>query len=348
MATLSSVTAWTRSLIKWVGVAAGAILLLVLLYRIFVFVKGKITPPPPPTVSFGKLPPISFAQSQTEKALSFSIDTVTGVLPVFSDRASVYKTSPVVSDLLALDKATKKVNAIGFTGPYSKISESLYQWSAADQNSGLSKKITYNIFSSDFNLSSTFLSDPQVLAANNLPNQTAAVDTAENFLSNMGSQPQDIDLEKTQTEILSIQNGTLVPATSLSNTQVLQVSFLQKNLNGLPIAYPNTNSSTINVFVAGGGNGPQVVKVDFFHQNISSDSATYPILSASEAFDKLKNGDSYIVSYDGISQKISINKVFLAYFLSDSRQTYVMPVVVFEGNGFAAYVSAVRDAWTQK
>ncbi|MBI2195912.1 MAG: hypothetical protein HYU48_02605, partial [Candidatus Levybacteria bacterium] len=101
MATLSSTTAWTRKIIKWVSIVAGAFFATMLLYRTVLFVKQQISPPPPPTVAFGKLSEIVFPQSQEDEALSYSIDTITGALPVFPDRANVYKTETSAPELLA-------------------------------------------------------------------------------------------------------------------------------------------------------------------------------------------------------------------------------------------------------
>lgn len=349
MATLSKVTSLTRNFIKWAGLGLGALLVILLLYKIAIFIKEQITPPPPPTVSFDKLPAISFPQGQTAKDLSYSIDTVTGALPTFSDRANVYKTTPFTPDLLALDNASTKVNSNGFEGQGTQISENLYQWVSKKTDSDLQRKIVYDIFSGDFNLSSNFLEDSNVLSGNNLPNETAAINSAQSFLSNMSSVPDDINLEKSQTALYSIKNGDLVPALSLSSTQVIRISFSQKDIGDFPVVYPEPSSSTMNVFVGGGSNSPQIAKIDFFHQNIASQSATYPIISASDAFAKLKDGDAYIASFDGSGEKISINKVTLGYFLSDNPQSYVMPVVIFKGNrDFTAYVSAVKDVWVQK
>ena len=347
MATLSSTTAWTRKIIKWTVIGVGLIVVGLILFRLFEFVKNQFTPPPPPTVSFGKLPEVAFPHSRTDEALSYSIDTITGALPVFPDRANVYKTIEPGPDLLALDKATEKVSGAGFNAFPSQVSEGVYQWSDGDSTQ-LPKKMVFNIFSSNFNISSPFLSDPQVLSANNLPNETAAINTAQNFLSNMSSLPEDLDLSKTQATLFSIKNGALESSTSLSNTQVVLVSFFQKSLNELPIVYPNPNSSTMSVLVSGGGRAPQIVRVDFFHQDIASGSATYPIFTSQEAFDKLKNGEVYIASHDGVSEKISIREIYLGYYLADQAQAYVMPVVVFKGNnGFTAYASAIKDDWIQ-
>lgn len=348
MATLSSVTTLTKTLLKLLGIGIVAILTLLIIYRLFVFVKDKITPPPPPTVSFGKLEKINFPKSKTNETLSYSIDTLTGALPVFPDRANVYETVKPSPDLLALDKATKEMNSIGFNGANTQISETLYQWTENNSNSSLERKIVYDIFSRDFNLSSTFLFDSKVLAGNNLPNETAAINTAQNFLSNLSSFPEDIDTGKTITTLLSIKNGILIPEISLSNTQIVRVSFFQKNLGELPVVYKEPNFSNINIFVGGGDSSPQIVKADFFHHTIASKSATYPLITSTSAFDKLKKGDAYIASFNGEDKKISINEIFLAYYLSDQAQNHVMPVVVFKGNNdFTAYVSAIKDEWIQ-
>jgi len=349
MLTLSNATSWTKTLAKWGGISFVAILILLALFRVGGYVKKMFVPPPAPTVSFGKLPQISFPESVFTKSLSYSIDTITGALPSLPDRESVYKTESQEPNLLALDAASKKVQSVNFDGQGRKLSEELYQWSSSDKAPDISKKIVFNIFSSNFNLSSTFLTNPQVAQGNNLPNETAAKNAADNFLSNLSSMPADLDSGKTSTTLLSIKDSTLVSATSLSSTQIIRVDFFQKDLNGIPIVYPRAKSSTMNVYVGGGNNNPQVVQADFFHQNISSSSATYSILTAQEAFSKLKKGEAYIASYDGFSQEIVIKKVYIAYFLGEEKQDFVTPVVVFEADkGFTAYISAIRDEWVKK
>ncbi len=346
MLTLSQATAETRAALKWSGVIFLAIVLIFLIFKFGVFLQQTFfpTPPPPPTVSFGKLPSIIFPNNVSDKNFNYSLDTVTGTLPTFQDRVNVYKIVPVAPDLLALNKAISKVGAVGFTNPEVPVSAKVYQW---NDNGPLNRSLTMDIFSDDFSLSSTFISDPIVQSAVNLSDETSAINTAQNFLSTMSSFPDDIDSAKTKTFLFSIKNNTLTTATSVSNSQVIEVDFFQKDVDKLPIYYPTAVGSTMNVLVVGGKDQSQVAQVNFSHQTVSDQSATYPIKTAQDAYNLLKQGKGYIASYFGSSTDISIKNVFLAYYVGDKKQDYLYPIAVFEGdNGFFAYVPIITDVWT--
>lgn len=348
MLTLSQATSETRTALKWGGVVLLGLFLLLILFRVGGALKGALfpTPTPPPTVSFGKLPQIIFPSNASGTNFDYSLNTLTGALPVFPNKISVYKISPVPPDLLALQKSRAKVAAAGFQASESAISNNVYSW---NDGSSLNRTITMNIFTSNFSLSSSFTEDPFVQSATNLPDTATAISTAQSFLSGMSSFPDDIDTSKTKTFLFSLNNNTLTSASSFSNTQVIEVDFFQKNINNLPIYYPKAVNSTMSVLVVGGQDQPQVAQINYFHQNISNQSATYPIITAQTAFDELKQGKGYIASYFGSSDYISITNVSLGYYMGDKAQAYLMPVAVFQGdNGFYAYVPLITDAWVSK
>lgn len=346
MLTLNQATSETRVAFKWSGVIFLVLVLIFLIFKIGTALKQTLfpTPPAPPTVSFGKLPSIVFPNNVSDKNFNYSLDTVTGTLPTFQDRINVYKMTAISPDLLALKKAINNVNSVGFTNPELPISAKVYQW---NDNGPLNRSITMDIFSTDFALSSTFISDPIVQSAINLPDQTTAITTAQGFLSSMSSFPDDIDSTKAKTLLFSINNNTLTTATSVSNAQVIEVDFFQKDIDKLPIYYPKAVNSTMNVLVVGGNDQPQVAQVNFSHQTVSNQSATYPIKTAQDAYNLLKQGQGYIASYFGSGTDISIKNVFLAYYIGDKKQDYLFPIAVFEGdNGFFAYVPLITDVWT--
>jgi len=346
MLTLSQATSETRVALKWGGVIFLVFFLIFLIFKIGTALKQTLfpTPPAPPTVSFGKLPSIVFPNNVSDKNFNYSLNTVTGTLPAFQDRINVYKMVQVSPDLLALKKAISNVSSVGFTNPEIPVSAKVYQW---NDNGPLNRSITMDIFSTDFSLSSTFISDPTVQSAINLPDPTTAISTAQSFLSSMSSFPDDIDNAKTNTLLFSINNNTLTTATSISNAQIIEVDFFQKDIDKLPIYYPKAVNSTINVLVVGGKDQPQVAQVNFSHQTVSNQSATYPIKTAQDAYSLLRQGQGYIASYFGTSTDISIKNVFLAYYIGDKKQNYLYPIAVFEGdNGFFAYVPIITDVWT--
>lgn len=348
MITLNQATSLTKKIAKWSAIIVGSLILLLILARVGKILKEIIapTPMPPPTVSFGKLPPIEFPKSSSAQQLNYYIDTVTGTLPKFPDRTKVFKIEKPNPDLLALAKTGEKVARAGFSSSAGRVLENTYQWTYP-QSPAL-RKINVDIFTLQFSVSSAFLENQSVILGQNLSDPNNAKAAAQDFLLSLSFLYDDLDLEKTKTNLFSINNSVLVPATSVSTTQVIEIDFFQKNIDKLPVVYPKTHNSTMNIFVGGGENQSQVVKADFFHQNISSESATYPIKTASDAFLELKNGNAYILFSSG-NKDVSINNVYLGYYMSNKEQDFLIPVVVFEGdNGFIAYVSAVMDEWINK
>lgn len=348
MATLHEVTTATRKILAIGAMVGGGLLTLIILFNIARTVKEIVspTPPPPPTVSFGQLPDIAFPIPVVTQKFSYSINTLTGQLPQFSDRAHVYKIDLPQPNLLALQKMQDIVNKVGFIKQPTALSDTMYQWTNQDN---LPKELIANILTNDFSIKSNYTTDPTVLQSANLPDQDNAIATVQSFLTNMGIMPKDLDSGKTKASLFSIVNGKLTPATSLSTSQLIRVDLFQQDINKMQIYYPQPTYSTMYMYVAGGTTLPQIVEAKFIHQTITQDEATYPIKTASEAFQNLKDGKAYIASYDGPDNTITIRNVSLAYYLGETQQRYLMPIIVFQGDdGFFAYVSAVTDEWVKK
>ena len=77
------------------------------------------------------------------------------------------------------------------------------------------------------------------------------------------------DIETIKPYYYSIQNSQLTSASSVSDAQVIEVDLFQKNLDSLPIYYPKPYNSTMNIFVGGGENRPQILQAQYFHQEVS-------------------------------------------------------------------------------
>ncbi len=343
MATLNKAKKETQIILKWGGIALGIIFLFLVGMRLLTLAKDFLTPPPPPQASFGKLSSITFP-NQVKENLSYSLDTLSGFLPNFPDRAKVYKITAEQPTLLGLNKTIEKISQIGFTSPGTQISEDTYQW--IDQISSFQRTITMNIFSSDFTLSSPYLVTQSLGNFSGQDEQNRATEVAKSFLSNMSLLPQDIDENKTKNTLYSIGNSTLNLTSKVSNTKIVRVDLFQKNLDGLPIYYDRGIFSTMDFLIGKESGELKVVDARFFHKNISQTSSTYAIKTASQAFSELQKGNAYIAYKPSDTVEFTIKKVFLGYYIGENQQEFMMPVVVFEGaNDFVAYVSAVRDEW---
>jgi hypothetical protein len=343
VATLSKAKKQTQLILKWVAISFAVILIFVIGIKLITFVKNLIMPPPAPEASFGKLPAIPFPD-QTKENIAYSLDTLTGFLPNFPDRVKIYKITPNPPTLLGLTKTREKVAEIGFNSPGTQISEDTYQW--VNQDESLQKRIAMNIFSSDFIVSSSYLIDQSLQAFSGTNEKNQAVEKAKSYLIDTSLFPQDIDENKTKTTLYSITNGSLLLTTKISDAKIAKVDFFQKDISNLPIYYEKGISSTIDFLVGKEKNELRVVDARFFHKNISETSSDYYIKTAQEALSELKEGKAYIANKPTNTVEFIIKKVFLAYYIGENEQEYLMPVVVFEGNDdFIAYVCAVKDEW---
>ncbi len=344
MLTLSQTTATTRKILKITAILIGTLLSLIIIVRGLFALKELIspTPPPPPTVSFGRLTRIAFPENATQKRLNYTLNTVSGSLPSFPDRLTVNKMNGYYPDILGVDKANQKASGANFPVPGSQISGNNYRWTDASQ---IQRELTMNILTSDFIMTSKFLDDPTVASAKSLSGPEAAKNAAIGLIQGMQLLSGDIDGSKTATTLLSIDHGALIAATSLASTQIIGVYLFQSDINSLPVFYPKAEQSTMNFLVGSAQFDPIVVGADFSYQAVSTISATYPIKTAEEAYKDLKEGKGYVSTYYG-GEEILIKDVFLAYYIGGEKQQYLMPIVVFKGDkGFYSYVSAVKDEW---
>lgn len=343
MLTLSSSKTETKVILKWGGIFLAVIFLIFMGGRLASFIKESLAPPPQPEAAFGKLPSIAFPD-QIKENISYSLDTLTGFLPGFSDRAKVYRIITEPPTLLGLEKTQQKVSEIDFISNGTQITEDVYQW--VDQQSSLQRTIRMNIFSSDFTFSSSYLIAQSLTTFSGLEEKNSATEVAESFLSDMSLFPQDIDKSKTKITSYAIEGNSIVPTSRISDTKIVRVDFFQKDVDSLPIYYDKGIFSTIDFLVGKEDRSLKVVDARFSHKNISEIFSTYAIKSASEAFAELQQGKAYIAYKPADMVEFTIKKVFLGYYMGEGKQDFLMPVVVFEGtNDFVAYVSAVRDEW---
>ena len=373
--TLHKTVEFARKSLLGILLGGVAIILLILLFRLGVLIKDTLFPAKalPANHLFGTLPALGFPKNVTDTPFTYNVNTVSGGLPQFPDRLNIYPIKQPQPNLLNLNKAKSKVLSLDFKDENSKLVPETaldninYEW---QENAGLRRKITFNTVTFDFKLQSNYLSSLTILGAKELSDEEHAINTALSFLTSIDQLPKDVDKEKSTIQLLSIIDSALSPTTSLSKSQVIKVDLHQKDvaydLNtgipqssggfkvikmSLPILYPNPPGSTMSFWIASGQSLPQVVAAKYVYKTADikpGSEATYPVKTAAAAFEELKNGKAYIAAYFGTQNEIAINKIYLAYYLSESSQEYLMPIIVFEGeNGFFAYVSAVKDEWVK-
>ena len=345
MPTLHDTTVLTKNVFKWGGAGIAGIILLVFLVRGGIALFNVIFPktPPPPTTVYGKMTAIPFPESKFTQNYTYTVDTISGKLPVFPDRTEVFETVTPIPKLLNLRDARVLVNKAQFAAGETVITDTVYSWR---YNSNFNKKMTYNIVSKDFSIDSNFLTDPTLSEQFGTPTGENATLAVVDLLEGLELYPLSLDEAKTTTQYLYVQDAQTFPATSISSAQITRVDLFHGDLNKIPVVYPNPPFSSLYFLVK---NGLEIVQGQFTLQALKVPGATYPIKSATQALEELKNGKGFIAAYYGESNEIVLKDSYLGYYMSDAKQQFIQPVIVFEGkNGFYAYVPAITDEWLEK
>lgn len=354
MPTLHDVTDKTKLILKWGGITFAACILILLLYQGGLFIKNTFFPTKaaPPTALFGKLPPISFPKDDTNKKLTYAIETVSGKLPVFldaqkkpRDRVNVYKISHNELTLLDLQETKNSAQELGFLGQGILISGNVYRFQKRDT---LPKTLDIDIASKDFTLSSSFAFNQTILDALNVPTADRAIEDTTEFASTLGAYPSDIDTKKTRVQLLKLKNGILFDAEDPKDAQIIRIDYFQNTIGLLPIFYPKGIYSTMYFLVGSASRSESpIVLSNFYHQSIGESSSTYALKPVETAYKELQEGKGYIAANFVKEDTIKIGDVLLGYYASDQFQEYLMPIYVFKGreDEFYAYVSAVNEAF---
>ncbi len=304
-------------------------------------------PPPPPTISFGKLPKIAFPASETKtpKDPVYTLETATGKLPKLPKQAPVYFMPKSISTIKALDSAKQKAAGLGFNPNGTESVPTVYEFRHNNSPALLNLNIVTGIFSIYFDLNSK----PSVLE-NTPPDPAKATALAKTYLTRAKSLPGDLTGTAT-TEYLKIKDGEFVSANSLSDANITKVNLYRKNYNDLPNVTSVFGQANVWFMFSGSNEaGEQVIAAEFKYFAIDENkSGTYPIITAEEAWDKLKSGAAYYANFDSSSQgNIIIRKVYLSFYDPEMYTEFYQPVIVFEGdNNFAAYVQAISPEYVQ-
>lgn len=308
--------------------------------------KFRPPAPPPPTVTFGKLPKLVFEPNPTEKPkLTFRLETIQGGLPKVTTIGRVYFMPQEGPNLLALDRAQQKAQKMGFKNQPEAISETVYRWT--DQKTTLEM----NINSGNFHFRYPYETDQELLNEKKLPTDQQAAQDAKAFLQANNLLADDIATGSAEFVYLRFTPPNLTTAISLSEADFIRVNLFRANLDDLKIMPPNPRESPVSFLFSGSRElGKSIIEVNYNYSPIERETfATYPLKPINSAWQELQAGDGYLANLgQNESGQITLRQVYLAYYDSGKPQHYLQPIYVFTGdNGFFAYVAAVDSKWTE-
>lgn len=319
---------------------------IVLGISINIYKKLFPSPPPPPTVKFGKLPKLEFPEGPKIN-LTYVLETPEGDFPKLLGQAKVYFMPKINPNLLSLDVAREKARNLGFVSEPQQISETIYKFTNQKFPSSFEINIVTGIFSISYDLNA----DRSPLDRKPPAGEVAAA-AVRAYLSSANILPVDLT-GPSQPDFLKLSEGKFVNALSLSESDVIKVNLYRKSYDDLPSLTVNPLEANVWFIVTGSTTkGQQIIAGEFHYYPVDeSQFSTYPIKTPQEAFGELQAGQAFI-SNKGLvaeAETLKIRRVYLAYFDSESPSEFYQPIYVFEGDkGFTAYVPAVTSDYYGK
>ncbi len=299
-----------------------------------------------PTVKYGLLPKMVFPDKTFDKK-NFTFEFADDTTPQFTDQLKVYVIYRPDTSILALEDDKKTAEKFGFTGKETEKSAGVYEF----KNETTNKTLTMNVMEGSFKMEYPYLTDQLLLGTKDVPNKTEAITKAADFLNAGEKYSDDLVNGEKKVTFWNISDGTLKSVSSQAEANAVRVDFYRKNLeNNLQILPPQIGQAAISVLISGSDvEEKKIIDVSFKYANIDRESySTYPIKTATEALDELKNGNYWPAS-DVNTTNVIIRKMYLAYYEPVTLTNYMQPIYVFEGdNNFVAFVSAVNGKYIQQ
>ncbi|MDH5533309.1 MAG: hypothetical protein OEX81_02690, partial [Candidatus Pacebacteria bacterium] len=222
----------------------------------------------------------------------------------------------------------------------------MYRWT---KSAPINSTLQVDIQSLSFQITTDYLSRPELLSNPNLPDNFEAVTMVKRFLRRV-EDAEDIATASGEIVFQKSLGGDLAEAVSYSDAD-----FISVDINRTPIDdrfrmfTPEGYKGTVHAVVTGAlqGNDGLVHFENNYHDVDYDQVHTYPLRSPRSAWNILKSGEGYIAGYEGTGQAV-IRTVQLAYYDDFEEQEYLQPIYVFEGDdGLIGYVSAIDPMYVQ-
>lgn len=299
------------------------------------YLPHKPAPVIKPDVKFGPLPNPKFITADVSSSnYSYSLATVTGGLPIDIPKVEkVYFIPRLGPTLLASDKATQLANSFSFTHGPNIVSQTKYEFS--DDSGGIMR-----IDLDTSNFSFTRAASSSASLEDTFADSGKIAENFKTYLSSKNLLPED--LQKGRSKVVF---DNAIP----QNSQTATVSIWPQDFNGLEVVTPTFSEGLIKTTL-------NKSKDDIYkYQSLiftywspdSQNSSTYPIKTPDQAFSDLKSGLGVVV-IPPQNPQVAITSVKLAYYESALYSVYLLPIYVFEGEGFVGYVNAISPEAVSK
>lgn len=350
MISLTETAFYARRTINWVILGVIAYIILRIVWSLTVFFLIILFPPqpPPPNHRFGKLPQLVFPiQASPSAQLSYHLETIEGAVPKASGSATVYFMPKAAPNLLALTNTQEFAQKLQFNPTPIQESKNIYRFN--DTEFPL-RRLRFDIVTSNFIIRYGFEQDFSVFSQKNLPSQEIIIQETLNLLDSNLRFHEDLDKSSPSVSYLRLSGNSLVPTTSLSQSDAVRVDIFRKSIGTMPVVTPTNTEAAISIIFTGSTiMKKHIIQFAYTYWPVDYQmSATYELKTSDEAWRELNDGRGYIAKYPINSSSVVVRNVYLAYYDSFESQTYLQPIFVFEGDGgFVGYVPAIDPMWVE-
>ena len=347
--TLTQATYYGRLFVKFGSIA----LVVMIVGRMFLtaaIAYWKAThpePPPPPTAGFGKLPALRFPEVLDEdKPTSYTLELADGQFEDFGDRAKVFLVPKAVPNLLADQKVKELAARYEFDSEPQVLDVRTYRWTKSQP---MEMSLQMDLQNTTFSLKSNYLSRPDLLLNNQLPEDFEAVNTVKTILSGAEMLPLDVATASGKVSFWKALGGELKEAVSLSDADFLRVDLDRNPIDQtpfdgiIPMFSPEGSRGAISAIVSGATSANSgIVELEYHYFPVDyAQMETYPLRTPEQAWAILQAGEGAVIQ-PSEQPEVIIRGVSLGYYDDWEEQEYLQPIYVFVGDGgFIGYVSAV-------
>lgn len=354
MATLTQTAYYTRKIVRW-SIYLGLLLLIVKLgfdliaqeYR-----RRNPLPLPKPDVAFGRLPAPMYPDTKAFSGpVRYLLDTIEGTFPESSPSARVYLTPSPPASFLTFSRVQAHALEWGFSKDPETLSPTVYRWTDEEN----AKMITIDGLTGNFIYRYTYETDPAVFSGTNVPQGETAIREAENLLSQkmiLGDANQNLlrpALTNAPTALTyyRYENNALVYTASPSHAHAVRVDFAYQPIYDIPVLPADPDNPPVSILFSGTNDGRRILEVRYQYVTVDLEtSATYPVKSSREAWNELQAQRATLIRLPSHEvRELPVRSITFAYIIPSTKQDYLEPAWVFQGEEFLAYVPAVTDEW---
>ncbi|MEX1068643.1 MAG: hypothetical protein WED08_02430, partial [Patescibacteria group bacterium] len=294
---------------------------------------------------------------------TYILETPTGALPEFDDRASVIAMMPVQPTLLGEQKARELANELDFGGEGDLSADKKF---LTFRDSTDSRTLVVNVTTQNFSLA-TSLARISGLQKGSAATGTEAVKESQELLSRLGRHKFGFEAGNQTTSFRIANSQGTAAAGSLSEAHFTEVNFFRSLTEigdqNYPIMPADPKVGLIQTWITTGLK-PEInntLGIVYNAQQTGIDKTkveTYPLRNVMDSWEEIKagQGTAYVGSTEDL-RTVQINSITLAYFDDAVHQDYLQPIYVFSGVAktasnkeveFFAYSRAVSNSWIEE